>query len=181
LAQINKEKFAAAINKLGNQDQRNLAIGYMKLVNSDKLHMVDYIKKGDKLPSEAKIAYGDISSATVAGHGGGAMTKRTDYGSYTTIITNGLRDNTNILSGGSVLNQVVKPTTVTQVTAHELLGHGLGYIYGNHNASSTQVDNIFLRSKGVNEYYREKTFHDEEPKVSESEAKEVPVYLRSIN
>lgn len=151
----------------------------MKLVNSDKVHLVSYLKKGDELPSKAKNAYGGIGAATIVGHGNGAMTKQTEYGSYTTIITNGLRDTRFILSGHSVLDQIVKPTTVAQVTAHELLGHGLGYIYGNHNTSSIQVDNIFLRSKGVNEYYRDKTFHDEEIRVSESEAKEIPVYLRS--
>jgi hypothetical protein len=190
-ASINGSEFLRAASKL-SPDQRSLAEGYKKSINSADVNMVEVAKRGERLSNFAtstlSLAKGERANVTIdnptnpLSFGGGVNTA-TATGTLTVFVKNAITPIPDFIdiSTGSYSTRI---SSAGELSAHELLGHGLGW----ENRSPTsghedaiQMTNMYMRATGNGNFYRDGSSHDTRVALSYSTASGTPSYLNDTN
>ena len=177
---IRRRDFLSAIRNL-NSDEKALAIGYYKAINSKDIHYVDMTLREEclnPLTIGHFSAYGFRTGRYVDELcGGGVNTKAGRNGSFTIVIMNSVKNVDFVyVSNGVHYN---RRSTPAEILAHELLGHGLSGSFGIYHSSdinAIQMTNLYWRVRGYHGFYRDGTDHHE-PILSKSKAINIPYYL----
>jgi RHS repeat-associated protein len=185
LAGIDVNKFRNATANLST-DQRSLAEGYMKAINSTNVHSVDVVKRGERLSGLTTTTLGIAANSTgqwVDNAAGGGLNTTLGTGSLTVIVKNStaaIPDFINTATGG----YVTRTSSAGELSAHELLGHGLGL----ENLSATaghddaiQMTNMYMRISGNGNFYRDGTSHGPGIALPIGTATGTPSYLQDTN
>lgn len=164
------------------QEQRAIANGYYKAINSEKTHLVEVVNRSEKISDIGKRTLAvqsgfdkystgqDVMNTDGGGRSipaiwdGNLVRGNDNAGSYNIIVQNP--------TGNEAYNNISLPKDVYQIFTHELLGHGLN----GTNEQSIQVSNTYLRATGVNSYYRTGANHG--AVFSGSSPNDIPSYLK---
>jgi hypothetical protein len=179
---ISRKDYNAATKNM-SKDQKTIAKGYYNAINSEKTHLVEVVKRNEKLSDVGKSTLAAQSSLqkyrtgqdvmNIDGGGrsipaiwdGNLIRGNDNAGSYNVVVSNP--------TGNEDYNNVSLPKDVHQIFTHELLGHGLN----GTNEQSIQVSNTYLRSTGVDSYYRTGANHGAQ--FSNSSPNDIPSHLNS--
>ena len=170
-----------------SDDEKALARGYVKAVNSTEIHKVEAVRRNEELSDFSGDIVGDedkdgsITGADLEATKGG-FNKETDYGTYTAIVMNSATSVTDLRDNST--GQQVNGTTfdVGSALAHELIGHGLTrffYHRGTQHINAIQVENLYRRyiNGGSRRFYRDGQSHDTTQEIPFSLSGQVPDYL----
>jgi hypothetical protein len=164
-------------------DVQALATGYFEAINSDKLQLVDVVKRGEKLSDKTNEILGTEKGTKGElideGWGGGrTYSKGGSNPTLSIIVTDAKTKATDYVdSKGKVTSRASSPG---ELMAHEVVGHGLGYWKSSptfHHEDAIQSTNLFLRISGSGTY-RNGSDHNNKPTLSKSTANGVPAYLK---
>ena len=145
-----------------DRNQKALAKGYSKAINSTNVNTVEVVRRKDKLSdtSMKNLRDGDDAKKDGTGAGiddthGGGLTINTSYdgkeGSHVIVVMDAIRKLEGQYSDG-----VSRPSSAGEILAHELLGHALGQT----SEAAVQAGNLFLGAT-LAPYHREN--HNEPP------------------
>lgn len=185
---ISQEDFDNATQN-SSDDEKALAQGYFDAVNSQEIHTVEAVKRGEKLDSNLSQINGYKTGEDVDNATGGGFNYGTSNGSHTVIVTNSTvpitdyRDNS---TGARILNRT---SSAGELLAHELLGHGLTRYNtgGNQFLNAIQLTNLYNRVTNTSgspyRFYRDGSRHGGNPAgagvaIPGTISWQVPLYLK---
>ncbi len=157
---ISQNDFDNATQNSSN-DERALAKGYFKAINSKEKHTVEIVKRGEKLRSSLSQREGHNRGRDVEPDFGAGFNFGRN-GSHSVVIMNSKRnvlDTRDNVDGSYVLNRTA---SAGETLAHEIIGHGLTHFNygGNQFVNAIQVSNLYLRVKnGNSRIYRDGSEH----------------------
>jgi RHS repeat-associated protein len=166
---ISKKEFKSATSKL-SPDEKALATGYFKAINSKETNSVQFINSKDKLTlsmykglgidkNATEIAENKTGADFLKNYGGGANNTKSG-GTYTLIVGDAAESVPIYCDPKAGLTSATPSTGET--LAHELLGHGLSFnlqIFGQANDNNAiYSSNIYRRVQGLSTF-RDGTWH----------------------
>lgn len=159
-------------------DQKALATGYKDVINSTNVHNIDVVKQSESLSDLSQNTFQMKTGKEMNDiGGGGGSTVLPDGQSHLEVIVMDATTQVPFVdrASGATVNH---PSSAGEISAHEIIGHQLADEKNSVNASglnSVQVTNLYLRTQGINTYYR--TEHIGLP-FSTSKVEWIPDYLK---
>ena len=176
---IKRSEFSTAIKNL-NPDEKALAIGYYKAINSKDVHYVDMTLREESLNPMTIDHFRDFNFRTgrQIDHdtNGGVNTDSGRNGSFSIVIMNSIANVDFVYSSNE--NHYNRKSTPAEILAHELLGHGFSSSIGSPGSKyidAIQLTNLYWRVRGYHLFYRDGTNHGW--KMTKSKATSIPYFL----
>ena len=176
---IKRSEFSTAIKNL-NPDEKALAIGYYKAINSKDVHYVDMTLREESLNPMTIDHFRDFNFRTgrQIDHdtNGGVNTDSGRNGSFSIVIMNSIENVDFVYSSNE--NHYNRKSTPAEILAHELLGHGFSSSIGSPGSKyidAIQLTNLYWRVRGYHLFYRDGTNHGW--KMTKSKATSIPYFL----
>lgn len=173
---ISQNSFAKAIAGL-NESEQQLAYGYFKAINSEPVHTVEILERGETLSAfgSSTLPESHNSPEKILARSGGGLNLIASRGTYTAVVLDSKINMSD--SKNSTFPRYALPG---ETLAHELLGHGMGSLRAdNHQKGAIQAGNLFLRSQGSN-IWRDGTAH-KGGTLTKEDANSIPYYLELPN
>jgi hypothetical protein len=187
---IKQNKLDKALAKIENADERSLAKGYAKAINSNDQMFVRLINRDENPNIENKKMSADwkttfTSYATTIGNQvddkkGGGITEFIGGQSLSIVVMNSTFQTTyeNKSTGATVMGV----TSAEENSAHELLGHALGKFNNSPtyvNQDAIRMTNAYRRASGDNTVYRTGAIHlPGNIRMTVDEANQTPEYIK---
>ena len=154
---IKRSEFSTAIKNL-NPDEKALAIGYYKAINSKDVHYVDMTLREESLNPMTIDHFRDFNFRTgrQIDHdtNGGVNTDSGRNGSFSIVIMNSIANVDFVYSSNE--NHYNRKSTPAEILAHELLGHGFSSSIGSPGSKyidAIQLTNLYWRVRGYHLFY----------------------------
>ena len=179
---INKRQFIAAIEGL-SPDEKALAKGYFKVINSNGIHWVDMTMRNEYLHKKTRYFFQITKWQTGADvdfpYGGGVNCSYANNGSFTIIVMDSSAE-VDFVNRANGLHYK-RHSTPAELLAHELIGHGLGRsvnsIYSRH-IDPIRLSNLYWRVRGYRSFYRDGNDHGDKTILSRAIATGIPFFLK---
>lgn len=161
---ISKSKLAKATKGV-DKKTATLASAYASAINSENIHKVEVVKRGDKLSSfsQSKTALGLLGRKTANNveklDGGGVNAPLRGGGNLTIIVMN---SQVPVPLVNSSTNTITPQINVPSTLSHELLGHGVGRVLnsnGSEHQDAIQMENLSLNVQGLGNFYNDGSSH----------------------
>ena len=179
---INKRQFIEAIEGL-SPDEKALAKGYFKVINSNGIHWVDMTMRNEYLHKKTRYFFQITKWQTGADvdfpYGGGVNCSYANNGYFTIIVMDSSAE-VDFVNRANGLHYK-RHSTPAELLAHELIGHGLGRsvnsIYSRH-IDPIRLSNLYWRVRGYRSFYRDGNDHGDKTILSRAIATGIPFFLK---
>jgi len=168
-----------------SKDEKALAIGYMRLINSEKTNVVEAVNRDETLSEYGQSMTGLSTGAEIDSELGGGVTTLAAYepGMVNSIPANTEGGHYAVLvmdSKASVQysNNISRSSLPGELLAHEIIGHGLGANAYDGSGHAVQATNIYLRIKGSNYHRPDHGISVMTPGIN---TRAIPHYLRTLD
>ncbi len=181
---ISKSKLAKATKGV-DSETATFARAYAQAINSENVHKVEVVKRGDDLSSfsQTKTALGLLGRKTANNveklDGGGVNATLRNGGNLTVIVMN-----------SQVVSPMLDSTTksfvpfrnnISSTLSHELLGHGVGKVLnskGFEHTDAIQMENLSLRVQGLGRYQTDGGTHNTNEVLTQNIYSGIPTHFQ---
>lgn len=185
MSSIKEDDFIAATAFL-SRDQQALAYGYYSAINSTDMHLVEVVKRAERL---SNYTVGEFSKSNIPFTKGHEVNDEWGHANASdpnnpklslTIIVMDSKTKVKDNKYPSGFKGWHDPTSAGEGLAHEMLGHGLGNAKGSVTAiheDAIQMSNLFRRTQGSN-IYRNGGHHDQGVNLTMPVATDIPKHIQ---